>query len=255
MASSAPKALSANGAIPDVLRASLRRRPGERSAAMSSQSIRKRSVDSCRSWQGVVGGRDPRPLRVRPAWPRSSTSSQASQSPPVLERDVLPARVHGYQPRLLDELGRHGRGRMGGPRAAWAATTAGSHCTAARASAARHCLPRTRRGVERAGQRAPRAHPWHLARRGACFYREIYNAAAGGGRPRGARRAVGPCLGRRGHQRHVRAAAGSALASGRARGHTTAARPPDSLGPPEAAGRWSLGGGGEGRDHRRGAGA
>ena len=32
----------------------------------------------------------------------------------VLERDVLPARIPGYQPRLLDELGRARRGRLGG---------------------------------------------------------------------------------------------------------------------------------------------
>ena len=58
--------------------------------------------------------------------------------------------------------------------------------------------------------------------------------------PRGARRAVGPRLGGRGHQRHVRAAAGAAL---EAAGEGPRGRGPSrltSLGPPEAAGRWSL---------------
>ena len=65
------------------------------------------------AWQGVVPASGPGPTRRRSAaarrwsaWPRSSTSSRACRFPAsVLERDVLPARVPGYQPRLLDELG------------------------------------------------------------------------------------------------------------------------------------------------------
>ena len=53
---------------------------------------------------------------------------------------------------------------------------------------------------------------------------------------------MGPGLGRRGHQRHVRPAPRAALEADRQRGGNRRPRagPADELGPPEAAGRWSL---------------
>ena len=83
----------------------------------------------------------------------------------------------------------------------------------------------------------------HLAARGASFYRELFAAARGELRPRGPRRAVGPGLGRRGHatthSRRLRALRWKRTGSGGAR---TDGRPGrlTALGPPEAAGRWSL---------------
>ena len=48
----------------------------------------------------------------------------------ILERDVLPARVRDYTPRLLDELGAAG-GWSGSGAGRWAATMAGSRSTGA----------------------------------------------------------------------------------------------------------------------------
>ena len=132
----------------------------------------------------------------------------------VLERDVLPARIPGYQPRLLDELGRARRGRLGRARAASAATTAGSRWSG---PAARSCGPvgSGRRHSSARRSRGTSAIREHLAARGASFYRELFAAAGGGLGPRGPRCAVGPGLGRRGHQRHVRAAPRPALEADR----------------------------------------
>ena len=62
------------------------------------------------AWQGVVPvGSNPAPLRGSAALERlAEVVDQLSGVPipaSVLERDVLPARIPGYQPRLLDELG------------------------------------------------------------------------------------------------------------------------------------------------------
>src|SRR5204862_2711961 len=62
------------------------------------------------AWQGVLPvGADAPPLRGSAALERlAEVVDQLSGVPipaSVLERDVLPARVPGYQPRLLDELG------------------------------------------------------------------------------------------------------------------------------------------------------
>ena len=51
----------------------------------------------------------------------------------------------------------------------------------------------------------------HLRRRGRLVLPRAVHGGGGAVRPRGARRAVGPRLGGRGHQRHVRAAPGAAL--------------------------------------------
>ena len=94
----------------------------------------------------------------------------------VLERDVLPARVPGYQPRLLDELGAMGevawvgRGSLGrddGRVVLYRPGREGLRPTG---------LPDgvgAPPGVTHERLRA------HLARRGACFYRELFTAAGG----------------------------------------------------------------------------
>ena len=114
-ASSARAAPSASGATPTSCGSCAADRwPG--SGARSSRSIRTRSAASCRrgtAWRrSAARARTRRRSAARPrssAWPRSSTSWPASPIPAsVLERDVLPARVPGYQPRLLDELGAMG---------------------------------------------------------------------------------------------------------------------------------------------------
>ena len=95
----------------------------------------------------------------------------------VLERDVLPARIPGYQPRLLDELGRARRGRLG---------RAGEPRPRRRADRARPARPRDpapgraarRHGTARSEPRHDAIRE-HLAARGASFYRELFAAAGG----------------------------------------------------------------------------
>ena len=98
--------------------------------------------------------------RARPrssASPRSSTSWPALPIPAsVLERDVLPARIPGYQPRLLDELGALGevawvgRGSLGRDDGRIALVRPGREVLRPAG------LPD---GVERAGRAAPRGDP------------------------------------------------------------------------------------------------
>ena len=122
---------------------------------------------------------------------------------------MLPARVPGYQPRLLDELGAMGevgwvgRGSLGRDDGRIALFRPGR-------DALRPVDAAGRRGAARRAS-ATTGIREHLDRRGASFYREIHAAAGGGSDRDDARRAVGPGLGRRGHQRHVRAAARAAL--------------------------------------------
>ena len=152
---------------------------------------------------------------------------------------MLPARIPGYQPRLLDELGALGevawvgRGSLGRDDGRIALVRPG-----------REVL----RPVGSPDGAEPPAEPRHVAiREHLAGARRVVlpRAVRGGARdvgPRGPRRAVGPGVGRRGHQRHVRAAARPALEADGER------RAPDrrpagrltALGPPEAAGRWSL---------------
>ncbi len=146
----------------------------------------------------------------------------------VLERDVLPARIPGYQPRLLDELGAMGevawvgRGSLGRDDGRIALLPTRPRGAPPGRPAGRHDPPR-----RRAARPDPRAseRPW----------RELLSRAGGVGQaslgPRAARRAVGPRLGRRGHQRHVRTAPGAALEAPDGqrlqRRAPTAGRPPD----------------------------
>ena len=92
----------------------------------------------------------------------------------------------------------------------------------------------------------------HLRRRGASFYRELFTASGGRVGPRGARRALGSRLGRRGDQRHVRAAAGAALEAA-GEGPSPEARTPHRA--RAAGGRGSMVAGRrpDGRPARRGA--
>ena len=142
------------------------------------------------AWQGVApvpapGAERPAPLRGQAALERLAEVVDQLAGVPipasVLERDVLPARVPGYQPRLLDELGALGE-------VAWIG------CGSLGRDDGRVALFRPGRGdVLRAALAASRADaadrasgPRHaairdlLARRGASFYREVFAAASGG---------------------------------------------------------------------------
>ena len=150
----------------------------------------------------------------------------------VLERDILPARVQGYQPRLLDELlasgevvwvGAGSLGRDDGRVVLWRADrVALAGPTSSPARTLRWTRPgaaRQRPGPHRCGRDPTPGRPpasgeeeWlraaivgQLEARGASFYREILaavlRAAAERGRAtarpaRAARRAVGPGVGR-----------------------------------------------------------
>ena len=159
----------------------------------------------------------------------------------ILERDVLPVRIPGYQPRLLDELGALGevvwvgRGSLGrddGRIALFrpgreALRMAGGPGAVEAAAAARPSSPR---------HEAIRAF---LERRGASFYREIH-AAAGGGPDREMLDALWDLVWA-GELTNDTFAPLRALRWARP-GREAKRRPGrlTSLGPPEAAGRWSL---------------
>jgi len=193
------------------------------------------------AWQGLTPAGDvPPPLRGSAALERlAEVVDQLAGLPipaSVLERDVLPARVPGYQPRLLDELGALGevawvgRGSLGrddGRIALYrpgrdALRPAGAVDPTARPDRARHKAIRD-----------------HLERRGASFYRELF-AAAGGGTDREVLDALWDLV-------WAGEVTNDTFAPLRAlrwkRPVRDARRRPGrltSLGPPEAAGRWSL---------------
>ncbi len=154
----------------------------------------------------------------------------------VLERDVLPARVPGYQPRLLDELGAMGevawvgRGSLGRDDGRVVLyrpgrellRPVGSPDTAERPSGELHDRLRA-----------------HLRRRGACFYRELFGSV--GGR---ADREVLDALWDLVWAGEVTNDTFAPLRALRWKRPARDRRPRPgrltSLGPPEAAGRWSL---------------
>jgi ATP-dependent Lhr-like helicase len=151
----------------------------------------------------------------------------------VLERDVLPARIPGYQPRLLDELGALGevgwvgRGSLGRDDGRIALFRPGREALrpaddAERPTGDRHDAIRD-----------------HLLRRGASFYRELY-AAAGGGSDRDVLDALWDLVWA-GEVTNDTFAPLRALRWKRT-GRDARRRPGrlTALGPPEAAGRWSL---------------
>jgi ATP-dependent Lhr-like helicase len=155
----------------------------------------------------------------------------------VLERDVLPARVPGYQPRLLDELGALGevawvgRGSLGRDDGRVALYRPGREILRpAPIDGSAESRP--------SGERHERIRE-HLARRGASFYREIF-AAAGGGSDRDVLDALWDLVWA-GEVTNDTFAPLRALRWKRP-GRDARRRPGrlTSLGPPEAAGRWSL---------------
>jgi ATP-dependent Lhr-like helicase len=155
----------------------------------------------------------------------------------VLERDLLPARIPGYQPALLDELGSLGE-------VAWVGQGSLGR------DDGRIVLHRPGRGALRpASSTAPNGERpsderherirEHLKSRGACFYREIYSAA-GGGTDRDVLDALWDLVWA-GEVTNDTFAPLRALRWKRP-GRDARRRPGrlTSLGPPEAAGRWSL---------------
>jgi ATP-dependent Lhr-like helicase len=210
------------------------------------------------AWQGVVAvGANPPPLRGSAALERlAEVVDQLSGVPipaSVLERDVLPARIPGYQPRLLDELGALGE-------VAWV-----GHGSLGRDDG-RVVLHRPGRELLLPSQitdAGPRpASPLHeairdhLRTRGASFFRAI-QAATG-------RAAVAGAVVSSNAEREVLDALWDLVWAGEVTNDTfaplralrwkrparsSAPRAPragrlTALGPPEAAGRWSLVGSG-----------
>ncbi len=199
------------------------------------------------AWHGVapVGGpgADASPFRGSAALERLAevVDQLAGVAIPasVLERDVLPARVPGYQPRLLDELGAMGevgwvgRGSLGRDDGRIALFRPGR-------DALRPVTPPD--GAERPESERHDLIREHLGRRGASFYREIH-AAAGGGSDRVMLDALWDLVWV-GEVTNDTFAPLRALRWKRPTGGNGTRRPGPgrltALGPPEAAGRWSL---------------
>jgi ATP-dependent Lhr-like helicase len=195
-------------------------------------------------WHGVVAiGASPAPVRGMAALERLAevVDQLAGQPIPasVLERDVLPARIPGYLPRLLDELGALGevawvgRGSLGRDDGRVALIRPG-----------REVLRPTGPPDGTEPPLGPRhdAIRAHLANRGASFYRELF-AAAGGGTDRQVLDALWDLVWA-GEVTNDTFAPLRALRWKRTSG--SGMRRPirpgrlTALGPPEAAGRWSL---------------
>jgi ATP-dependent Lhr-like helicase len=154
----------------------------------------------------------------------------------VLERDVLPARVPGYQPRLLDELGAMGevswvgRGSLGRD---------DGRVVLLRPGRERLRPTGPPDGMERPASDLHERLRGHLRRRGACFYRELFTASGA----RGDREALDALwdLVWAGEVTNDTFAPLRALRWKRpAKDHRPRAGRLTALGPPEAAGRWSL---------------
>ncbi len=195
------------------------------------------------AWHGVAAvGESRPPLRGAAALERlaevigqlSGVAIPAS----VLERDVLPARIPGYQPRLLDELGAMGevawvgRGSLGRddgrvvlyrPGREALRPVGGGPAVTERPDGERHGRIRE-----------------HLESRGASFYRAIH-VAAGGGTDREVLDALWDLVWA-GEVTNDTFAPLRALRWKRPAGGGAGPRPGrlTALGPPEAAGRWSL---------------
>jgi ATP-dependent helicase Lhr and Lhr-like helicase len=197
------------------------------------------------AWQGVAGSPSSAvapalPLRGSAALERlAEVVDQLAGLPipaSVLERDVLPARIPGYQPRLLDELGAMGevawvgRGSLGRDDGRVVLYRPGRELLRPVGAVD---------GVERPdGELHDRVRA-HLRRRGASFYRELY-AASGA---RGDREALDALwdLVWAGEVTNDTFAPLRALRWKRpAKDHRPRPGRLTSLGPPEAAGRWSL---------------
>jgi ATP-dependent helicase Lhr and Lhr-like helicase len=196
-------------------------------------------------WQGVAAAGAIRPpLRGTAALERlAEVVDQLAGLPipaSVLERDVLPARIQGYQPRLLDELGALGevawvgRGSLGRDDGRIALVRPG-----------REGL-RPEGSPDGVGQPAEPRHVAireHLATRGASFYRDLFAAARGTSDREvldalwdlvWAGEVTNDTFAPLRALRWKRTGSGGARRSVGRPGRLTA------LGPPEAAGRWSL---------------
>ena len=204
------------------------------------------------AWQGVapapvrgtVGAGAPPALRGQAALERLAEVVDQLAGVPipasVLERDVLPVRVPGYQPRILDELGALGEvawigcGPLGRDDGRIALFRPG------RGDVLRAALVASRRAVaERPdGPQHEAIREW-LARGGASFYRELF-VAAGGGSDRAILDALWD-LAWAGEVTNDTFAPLRALRWKRLGGDRRP-RPGRlaTLGPPEASGRWSL---------------
>jgi len=196
-------------------------------------------------WHGIAPvGSHPPPVHGTAALERlaSVVDQLAGQPIPasVLERDVLPARVPGYLPRLLDELGAlgevawMGRGSLGRDDGRIVLVRPGRE----------GLLPSgSPDGTERPAGPRHEAIREHLARRGASFYRDIF-AAAGGGRDRDVLDALWDLVwaGEVTNDTFAPLRALRWKRTGSGSGTRRPVRPGrlTALGPPEAAGRWSL---------------
>ncbi|HET7026362.1 MAG TPA: hypothetical protein VFI28_01585, partial [Candidatus Limnocylindrales bacterium] len=194
------------------------------------------------AWHGIMPVSEPSPVPLRgdAALERLAEVVDQLAGVPipasVLERDVLPARIPGYQPRLLDELGAMGevgwlgRGSLGRDDGRIVLFRPGRRGSDGRPAVAEPDRPNGER------HDAIRAH---LSARGASFYRDI-RAAAGGGSDREVLDALWDLVWA-GEVTNDTFAPLRALRWKRT-GRERRPRPGrlTSLGPPEAAGRWSL---------------
>ncbi len=196
-------------------------------------------------WQGVAAVGEARsPLRGSAALERlAEVVDQLAGLPipaSVLERDVLPARIAGYQPRLLDELGALGevawigRGSLGRDDGRIVLVRPGRELLRPTGSPD---------GVEPPAEPRHVAIREHLAARGASFYRELFAAARGNSDREvldalwdlvWAGEVTNDTFAPLRALRWKRTGSGGARRAGGRPGRLTA------LGPPEAAGRWSL---------------
>jgi ATP-dependent helicase Lhr and Lhr-like helicase len=197
------------------------------------------------AWQGLAPspsftGASPHVLRGDAALERlAEVVDQLAGLPipaSVLERDVLPARVPGYQPRLLDELGAMGevawvgRGSLGRDDGRIVLYRPGREVL-------RPVGPPD--GVEPPASDLHERLRSHLRRRGACFYRELF-AASGSRSDREVLDALWDLVWA-GEVTNDTFAPLRALRWKRpAKDHRPRPGRLTSLGPPEAAGRWSL---------------
>jgi ATP-dependent helicase Lhr and Lhr-like helicase len=204
------------------------------------------------AWHGIAPvagpGSEPPPFRGSAALERLAevVDQLAGVAIPasVLERDVLPARVPGYATRLLDELGAMGevawvgRGSLGRDDGRIALYRPGRETLRPARPTDANDDPATRPSTERHDRIRE-----HLATRGASFYRAIH-AAAGGGSDRDMLDALWDLVWA-GEVTNDTFAPLRALRWKRPSGSgpgATRGRPGrlTALGPPEAAGRWSL---------------
>ncbi len=197
------------------------------------------------AWQGVAPSPSmspaaPGPLRGPAALERlAEVVDQLAGLPipaSVLERDVLPVRVAGYQPRLLDELGAMGevawvgRGSLGRDDGRVLLYRPGRELL-------RPSGPPD--GVDRPASELHERIRAHLGRRGASFYRELFGAV-GGRTDREVLDALWDLVWA-GEVTNDTFAPLRALRWKRpAKDHRPRPGRLTALGPPEAAGRWSL---------------